>query len=379
MDVMKIIAFIKNIPRRLIIRWFRSIGYSSTFAPFLYERISEDIFKIKVTSLSQKIWALKRGFLSKKILYFGLTNENYRDYLSDFDYYWLHPINGEYSKWIDDKLTIRYLLNPFSEYLPGYYYHICRNEILRLMDLPDGYQQNISGVINLLRSKHSLAVKPISAAGGEGFYKLAYQNHGFWINNRSSTEMEVEELIDHWLTAKDQEYIITEYIHEHRDLQKLYSEAPGVVRLIIIRNKDQLPRIAYAQMSLAVKEKGLTTNDGVGCRIDINTGRYFDGYGVKDGRFIDHKFHPDSNVLLEGVLPHWSLIMNKIIDVCMYIPQVRYMGLDLIITDEGFKILEINSHPGVFVFQHRHPLLKDGMNKEFFENLLAEKKAVFKR
>ena len=62
----------------------------------------------------------------------------------------------------------------------------------------------------------------------------------------------------------------------------------------------------------------------------------------------------------------------------MVIPQVRYMGLDLIITEEGFKILEINSHPGIFVFQHLYPLLKDGMKKEFFQNLLAEKKAVFK-
>ena len=114
----------KNLVRNLAVKRLKASGYSSFFAKAAVSNRYEDFFKNKNTTLAQKLWAQKRGFLSDRISFYGLTENNYRDYLSDFDYYRLHPINGPYSKWIDDKLTFRYLLAPFSSYLPEYYYHI---------------------------------------------------------------------------------------------------------------------------------------------------------------------------------------------------------------------------------------------------------------
>ncbi len=116
---MKIIGFLKNIPRKLILRRLRELGYSSYSASTVLDKGFEDIFRNKKTTLSQKLWAQKRGFFSDSIKLYGLNDDNYLDYLSDFDYYWLHPINGAYSRWIDDKLTFKYILQPFSEYLPS--------------------------------------------------------------------------------------------------------------------------------------------------------------------------------------------------------------------------------------------------------------------
>ncbi len=113
--------------------------YNAHCAYQLFMMRYDDIFHNKKTTLSQKIWAQKRGFLSDKISYLGLTEDNYTDYLSDFDYIQLHPINGVYSRWIDDKLTIKFILHPFAEYLPEYFYHIYKNEILRLTDCPNGF------------------------------------------------------------------------------------------------------------------------------------------------------------------------------------------------------------------------------------------------
>ena len=39
------------------------------------------------------------------------------------------------------------------------------------------------------------------------------------------------------------------------------------------------------------------------------------------------------------------LRIDKIVEICNFIPQVRYMGFDIIITNDGFKIIEINSFP----------------------------------
>ncbi|MCQ2340630.1 MAG: hypothetical protein MJZ79_07650 [Paludibacteraceae bacterium] len=43
---------------------------------------------------AQKLWCLKRGFRSTRYQQYGLTEKNYMDYLSDKQYYQLHPLNS---------------------------------------------------------------------------------------------------------------------------------------------------------------------------------------------------------------------------------------------------------------------------------------------
>src|SRR5699024_196046 len=90
----------------------------------------------KRTSLKQKIWAYKRGFLSSRILDYGINNDNFQSYLSDIDYYKMFPMNGKYAYWINDKLTTKYILEEYGEYLPDYFYTIKNGEILPSINAP---------------------------------------------------------------------------------------------------------------------------------------------------------------------------------------------------------------------------------------------------
>ncbi len=203
---------IKKSIRKLLAKILQLRGYSPYFADLAVKLRFDDLTKNKDTTLKQKIWAHKRGFLSNKVVMYGLTDENYRDYLPDFDYYRLHPINGAFSKWIDDKLTLKYILQPYSEYLPEYYFQIKGNEILRLTDCPAGIEGSIPGIINLLKEKQFLAAKLISGSYGEGFFKLAYLDNRFYQNNKLSSENEIELLLKEWLQKKFGGYLITEYV-----------------------------------------------------------------------------------------------------------------------------------------------------------------------
>ena len=228
-----------------------------------------------------------------------MTNENYTDYLPDFVYDWLHPINGPYSKWIDDKLTLRYILASYSEYLPEYFFHIYRGEVLTsspkscptlagsqgevltsssqgkvlpLMDLPAGFGSAIPDVLRLLRSRGALAVKLKAGTFGMGFTKLAFNGDGYAINNKPSSEEQVLGFLDGLLRSRGAEYIITEYLYGHADLLKIWPEAPGVVRIVIARlaNRDSL--ILFADIHFPTRKSGVTTNLArywVGCLIDI--------------------------------------------------------------------------------------------------------------
>ena len=168
-----------RILKRLGVYALQRSGYSPYAADALYNRWVKDFFEENPVPLTQKLWAYRRGFFPDKIAYYGLTEGNYKDYLSDFDFARLHPINGPYNAWMDDKLIIRYLLHPFSQYLPGYYYHLYRGAILPLADCPLGFEGSIPGVISLLKAKGSLAAKKSSGTLGSGFHKLAWEEGAY--------------------------------------------------------------------------------------------------------------------------------------------------------------------------------------------------------
>src|SRR5690625_4751802 len=112
----------KRIVKKILIKLMGYRGYSAYFAPKVVKETINDFRNTKNVSFNKKIWSYKRGFFSGNIERYGLNEENYRDYMPDFEYYKLHPINGKYGKWIDDKMTVKYILRPFNEFLPEYYY-----------------------------------------------------------------------------------------------------------------------------------------------------------------------------------------------------------------------------------------------------------------
>ena len=351
-------------------------GYSPYFADRVVKMRFDDFFRNKDTTLKQKIWAQRRGFFSDKIAFYGLTNENYRDYLSDFDYLKLHPINREYSQWIDDKLTMKYLLQPFAEFLPLYYYHICNQEILRLIDCPDGYGQSIKDIINLLKARQFLAAKKFAGSAGEGFIKLNFIDNIYLINNQISSESQVINMIDNWMQFKYGGYLITEYLHANDYLRNIWPDTSDTLRVTIARNYNQPTEIISALIRFGTKNTSVIDNalsGGVFCKVDVDTGAFANGKILKDGKIMECKYHPDTNAKVEGFVPYWDLVIEKVTEICSYIPQVRYMGIDVIIVSDGLKVIEMNSHPNIEFIQYDCPAYKNELAKHFYLKLVEEK------
>ena len=54
--------------------------------------------------------------------------------------------------------------------------------------------------------------------------------------------------------------------------------------------------------------------------------------------------------------------------------NVELMGFDIGITQNGIKIMEINTHPGIKYMQVYEPLLENEINKMYFETKIKEKR-----
>ena len=131
----------------------------------------------------------------------------------------MHPLNGNYSSWIDDKLTLKFILygTEAGRYMPDYYYELMADgRIVGLMDLDLRYVRTAEGIVQLLRDKHLLAFKLVKASLGVGFYHAEYKDGKYWLNDES---MDLKAFIAKLKTLKS--YLVTEYLLPHPEFAKL--------------------------------------------------------------------------------------------------------------------------------------------------------------
>lgn len=331
---------------------FAKMFYPKGLIPYLSIRWIGDVWKDfttnKDTSLKQKLWAYGHGFLSYRILQYGVTEENYGEYISDFEYKWLRHINPKYRKWMEDKITVKYVCSDYNECFPEYYYHIiCKNgnnKVISMMDLPEGYTNSFDDIFKLAEEKGVLALKPDEGSHGDGFYKFTCENGKYQLNYKDVTRQQVLDILE----DINNQYLVTEYINMCDELKAVYDGAVNTVRMIVFKKDGIEPQIGNAYVRFGSKATGAVDNVGAGgmtATIDVETGHFHDAKIVHSNSIEDCPIHPDTGVPIDGYLPHWDEVKKQVLDVTRSIKQLEFFGVDLAVTNEGIKFPEINRFP----------------------------------
>lgn len=314
-----------------------------------YVTVRDDFFSHNGVSLKDKIWAYKHGFLSYRLPQYGITRENYQNFISDYDYRYLRHINNKYRVWLEDKITVKYICSRYSQFFPKYYYHVSvRNgekRIIPLMDLPDYCSNDLESVFELAKHEGALACKPQRGSQGQGFYKLSYHDGKYFLNHEEATREDILKI----LGDPDSQYLITEYIQQHHVIDNIYSGAVNTLRIITFMKDGKTPQIGNAYMRVGSKKTGAVDNMGAGgmfVQVDMETGHFHNGKIITENNIVPCSNHPDTGALLEGDLPNWDIIKQGVIDLNKEMPQLEYLGFDVAITEDGMKLPEINRAPG---------------------------------
>lgn len=335
------------------------------------QSVWSDFLHTRNVSLPKKIWAWKRGFLSYRHYQYGLTKDNYTNFLSDYDYHYLNRINGDYQKWINDKTTTRYILEPFKEHVPGY--HFCffkrngQTEISRMWDCPEHIEPTFEGVLQLIRERKILAMKPSAGTHGDGFYCLTFEEGKYFVNGE---EYEAQQLID-LIKSFTSFYLLTEYIHMHSQLKQIYGKSVNTIRIMVCNPEGHNPKIMQSYMRIGSERTGYTDNVGYGgicVMVNRETGELFKPETIKDHKFYDCPNHPDTGTPIAGFLPNWDFVCQRVLEISRYLGELEYLGYDIAITEDGFNLLEINIH------QDLHKVATyDEEIMDFFRSKLARK------
>lgn len=312
----------------------------------------------------------EKGFSALHWLTLDLDDEKCKEYMSTVDYYRYHPYNGDYSMWIDDKLTLKYICagTKLAKYLPDYYFQIDKNgNVLPLPDCEEKLRNSgFLGIIETLDDKKCLAIKSIKGDSGTGFYKAEKTGEGYLLNGKLFSSKEfISEL------EKLRGYIVTEYLRQHEYFNGWSVGATCGVRYLAGRVNSRLVRLD-SFIRFGTKSSNFVDNlhaGGFVCFIDRNGNLGTRGYlfDKTSCRVSDIDRHPDTQKLLIGKIPMWNEIEEAVADFSDWFPQLKYLGFDFVVTDDcKIKVLEINSLSGIDVSQFDIPAREKGM-MNFFE------------
>lgn len=358
----------------------RENGMDYKWTKMFVKKLSDDEQAFP-TDDSTKKWALSRGFYPGRVELYGLTEENYKNYLPDYPYFMAHPLNHHFKIWVNDKLTLKYVLNSngCADTMPAYYLYVENNgNYTYLMDAPESIAKDENFIFNLLKDKGTLAVKPNSGtSGGRGFMKLEYKNGKLFENNKEISEEELRRIV-----AQLKNHIVTEYAYQHADIAKIWPASECTLRVIMVKLPQTTPFekarwhniVSYARFGSSVSGGASNlSSGGIGIGFDFDTGRFKD-FGIRYRRFCaDGQWkcteHPDTHVVWKDTgLPNWTFVKNKILQVCDHIGSLDYLGFDVIITPNGLKFCEINTHPAADYEQVMcAPILANENSRAFFE------------
>lgn len=359
-----------NKKRTIIIRAlsfkYKLRGYSEIAADEMVARQLTEHIKGKYPRKVRKI-AKKYGFLPSTVLALGITEDNHQDYLSDNDYYKLTPLNGIYHPWVNNKISLKYLLGEMAGIMPKYYFQIIKDgEVIRMFECSKEHEASVDGIISLLRSERVLALKRLEGYGGAGFYKVYYSEKGqLYLNDEICSEEKFRELLFHL-----SDYLVMEYLECSGLPAQIYPKTANSIRVIFGKVDGELYSIGNF-IKFGNLESGYVDNltgGGISCPID-NQGMFRIGYTKEQGVMIEIEEHPDTHAKLSGKLDEWEEIIEMAHKVMERLPQLSYCGFDFVISDKGIKILEINDMSGFLTLQKDCPLLKNKENNFYLKRL----------
>jgi hypothetical protein len=332
----------------------------------LREMISREKTHGMPLSLTKKIWAWKRGFLTESYYFYQLDRNSPQDYVTDYMRYVKTPhINGSFREALNNKLIFDWMIRRIRPDLLPELYGILLEGKLHLSDT----QESIDAVTWLeeqLRAGKQFVLKPHNGGGGIGIAMLFPSERGYTINGKLAGQDELKRLVSH-----SHQFIVTEYIQQAEYSARIFPGAANTIRILTMWDVDRNePFIAIATHRFGTTSSSPVDNfdrGGLSVKIDTETGTMGMGAAYQKPELKWYDCHPETNQTINGlVIPHWESIRESVLHLAQALPYLPYIGWDLISVDGSFKVLEGNSYSGMLLQMHE-PLLKDQRVRKFYQ------------
>ncbi|HLW33742.1 MAG TPA: sugar-transfer associated ATP-grasp domain-containing protein [Aequorivita sp.] len=187
-----------------------------------------------------------------------------------------------------------------------------------------------------------IVIKDPVSTGGKGvkISKIEKMNGNLTIEGVSA-EAEIKE---HFI--KNSFFYFEDYIEQHEEISKISPTAVNTIRIITMVNAHRQPEIIGAVFRISVDCPIDNYSAGnLAAEIDIDTGIVVSG-GIRKRSTCDiyHDVHPITKQAILGFqIPHWAKIVVAVKKAALIVPEVRSVGWDVAVTQDGPLFIEGNS------------------------------------
>lgn len=314
------------------------------------------------------LWNYRHGFLPSTKSVCKIDDDNYKEFLSDRDYLAGHPWNGPYTGIIDNKLYLPLLLSKYPEHVPVYYYYKDQSGFLSLSNFK-GQRETIDVFFDLLNKKKKLCLKHTHSSVGAGFMLIEQIDESYYINGKNIDYNVLRERIDNL-----HEYVVTEYIQQHDWSANICSTSLNTLRFLCAWDYEKkeffLARCFHRFGCNGNVVDNVGSGNGLLVFVDPDTGTCKSNGAINingtGDRFVENIVHPDNNIMLSGmIIPRFEEVKTKVLEIANSLSYLRWVGFDVAITNDSFKIIETNSLSSL-VDQECEGYLKDKRLRRLF-------------
>lgn len=188
----------------------------------------------------------------------------------------------------------------------------------------------------LCNNSNSIFLKPLNDQEGHGIKRV------------STINLEIEKIYNEFF-GKD--YIVEAAIIQH-PCMCFNSQSVNTVRILTVLDNYRNAKVLRAGLGVGVGNSIVDnfTAGGVLYEIDAESG-IISHKGIR-GNDFNLVYHPNTDRCMLGFqIPHWQKVVQTVCDAAVMLPQCRFIGWDVAITENGVELIEGNHNPGVFTLE----------------------------
>lgn len=191
---------------------------------------------------------------------------------------------------------------------------------------------SLDDIENFLKKHESIIIKKIDGACGVGVKK--YNTKKILADNDQLSKLKGENII------------LEEIAVNAECLRQFSPSSLNTLRFVTCIDHSGIPHIIATVFRMG-NGKSLTDNfltGGIACYIDPETGVVITVGINAEGKVFES--HPFSHKTFKGFqIPQWEEAKKLVLTLAMEVPEARFVGWDVVLTEKGFDILEGNIPP----------------------------------
>ena len=283
-----------------------------------------------------------KGYMADQVVLYDLKHHK-GEYLSEFDWYKSRYINEPYNFILNNKMVCNKLLEPYAK-VPTIYAFKDHKII--------GFENDIDSVdkiLALIKEKKNIYLKPISEGKGNGVNMLSYDGKSYLLNEKKCKKEAIIELLE-----KQNNWFLSGAIKQSSFLDSIYDKTTNTIRMITLKNKDTNKfELFFAVLRIGTSKTIPVDNGSKGglvAKIDLETGELSEAKNIHSLNVWEK--HPDSANKKKGmVIPKWNKVKNVVFKLANEFPFLKFIAWDILLTDDGFCVIEANTSSGVNIIQ----------------------------